>query len=214
MEIVKSSPLHVLNLMHGHGQLEARELDRAETMWVQSIQLVLWEGVTVLRKLLPPYIDQFCLFLDEQHVLWFNGRICNSTLSDSATNSVLLPAKHWYVRLLVMDTHRRIKYGGINITLTTLREQCWVLKGRQVVKGIVRKCIFCKNYKTFSIVHNNPGPAWFSSVRGPLLYTWAWTLLVHCIVWNLEMTTLAASLYLSAYLRIHQGYPPGAYTRT
>ena len=148
VEIVKSSPLCVLDLIHGHGQLEARELDRAETLWIRSIQFQAFEKeIRFLENCnlsKPPYIDQFCLFLDEQHVLRCKGRICNSTLSDSAKKPLLLPAKHWFVSLLIMETHKRVKHGGINITLTTLREQYWIVKGRQVVKGILRKCVVCK----------------------------------------------------------------------
>ena len=48
------------------------------------------------------------------------------------------------VSLLIMETHKRVKHSGINITLTTLREQYWIVKGRQVVKGILRKCVVCK----------------------------------------------------------------------
>ena len=52
-----------------------------------------------------------------------------------------------------METHNRVKHGGINITLTTLREQYWILKGRQVVKGILRKYVVYKNgRKTLLIV--------------------------------------------------------------
>lgn len=72
VEIVKGNTLHVLNLMRGHGQLEARELDRAETMWIPSILLQSFKRVLKYlencnsSKL--PNSDQFCLFLDEQHV--------------------------------------------------------------------------------------------------------------------------------------------------
>ena len=37
-----------------------------------------------------------------------------------------------------------MKHVGVNVTLNTLFEQYWILKGRQVVKGILRKCVVCK----------------------------------------------------------------------
>ena len=73
IELVKGSPLNVLKVSHGNGPLEAKELDRAETLWIQSIQAQSFEREIrylgeehTLGK--PPYVDQFCLFLDE-HVL-------------------------------------------------------------------------------------------------------------------------------------------------
>ena len=148
IELVKGSPLNVLKVSHGNGPLEAKELDRAETLWIQSIQAQSFEREIrylgeehTLGK--PSYVDQFCLFLDE-HVLRCKGRIFNSTLSDTAKKPVLLPPKHWFVKLLVIDMHNRVKHGGINVTLTALREQYWILKGRQLVKTILRKCVVCK----------------------------------------------------------------------
>ena len=44
-----------------------------------------------------------------------------------------------------MDIHGKVKHGGINVILTTLSEQYWILKGRQTVKGILCKCVVCKN---------------------------------------------------------------------
>ena len=43
-----------------------------------------------------------------------------------------------------MSTHIRVKHGGINVTLTALHEQYWILKGRQLVKTILCKCVVCK----------------------------------------------------------------------
>ena len=110
VEIVKGSPLRASDLIHGHGQLEARELDQAETLWIRSIQFQAFEKeIRFLENCnlsKPPYIDQFCLFIDEQPVLRCKGRICNSTLSDSAKKPLLLPAKHWFVSILIMETHK------------------------------------------------------------------------------------------------------------
>ena len=39
IELVKGSPLNVLKVSNGNGPLEAKELDRAETLWIQSIQV-------------------------------------------------------------------------------------------------------------------------------------------------------------------------------
>ena len=38
----------------------------------------------------------------------------------------------------------RMKHGGINDTLVALCERYWILRGRQVVKAIVRSCVVCR----------------------------------------------------------------------
>ena len=92
----------------------------------------------------PPYIDQFQLFLDDRNLLKCKGRINNANLLASEKNPVLLPSTHPFVKLLVIDAHYRMKHGGVNSTLVALREQYWILRGRQVVKTIVRSCIICR----------------------------------------------------------------------
>ena len=42
------------------------------------------------------------------------------------------------------SVHQQVKHGGVNVTLTALRERYWILKGRQIVKGILRSCVVCK----------------------------------------------------------------------
>ena len=74
------------------------------------------------------YVQPFGLFLDDKNVFKCKGRINNSTASLEAKNPILLPAKHPLIKLLVMHIHQQAKHGGMNITLTTLREKYWILK--------------------------------------------------------------------------------------
>ena len=40
-----------------------------------------------------------------------------------------------------------MKHGGINTTLVALRERYWILRGRQVVKAIIRSCVICRKFE-------------------------------------------------------------------
>ena len=42
---------------------------------------------------------------------------------------------------------RRVFHNGIKETLTEVRAKCWVLKGRSLVKQILRKCLVCKRFE-------------------------------------------------------------------
>ena len=46
--------------------------------------------------------------------------------------------------MLVTDVHHRMKHGGVNSTLVALHGHYWILRGRQVVKSIIRSCVICK----------------------------------------------------------------------
>ena len=66
------------------------------------------------------YIDQFCLFLDNQGLL---KRIKNGSLSATEKNPVILPSKHPFIKLLmtyVYSPHDETYHGGVNDTLVAL----------------------------------------------------------------------------------------------
>lgn len=80
----------------------------------------------------------------------------NSSLQLGAKNPILLPHDHHYVKLLINDVHKKIHHGGINDILTMIREEHWILQGRQAVKGVIQHCITCKKMDGFAYPTVNP----------------------------------------------------------
>ena len=129
--------------------LVAEDLQYAELSWVCHIQAKSFvKELEYLRspgnQPAPTYVQQFGLFLDDNNVMKCKGRINNSTVSLEEKNPIFLPVKHPLIKLLVMHIHQQAKHGGVNITLTMLRERYWILKGRQIVKSILHSCVVCK----------------------------------------------------------------------
>ena len=58
-----------------------------------------------------------------------------------------MPAKHTFVKLVIKQTHNRVKHSGINATLTALRERYWVLRGRATEKKVIRRSVVCRRYE-------------------------------------------------------------------
>ena len=129
-------------------QLHVDEINRAETYWIRTIQAKSFASeINFLRnrnQSKPLRVEQFALFLDDEQILRCRGRINNSTLSLSTKNPVLLPSSHPYVDLLIRHTHERVKHSAVTNTLTTLREGFWILKGRQAVKRVLKRCVTCR----------------------------------------------------------------------
>ena len=96
---------------------------------------------------------QFNLYLDDSGLMRCRGRIQNSLLNQEAKTPILLPSKHHGVELIIKDTHNRVLHSGVNTTLTTMRERFWIIRGRQTVKNIVRRCVRCRKVegKHFSL---------------------------------------------------------------
>ena len=57
---------------------------------------------------------------------------------------MLLPSNHHVVELIIRETHDRMLHSGVNTTLTVIRERFWIIRGRQTVKRILRRCVKCR----------------------------------------------------------------------
>ena len=84
------------------------------------------------------------LFFDDNMVLRCRGRINNSSLQPENKNPIFLPSNHPFVDLLIRRTHQKVKHSSVQTTLTTLRERVWILRGRQSVKRVLRRCLTCR----------------------------------------------------------------------
>ena len=72
----------------------------------------------------PQRVEQFSLFINDEHLLGCHVRINNPTLSLGTKNPILLPAKHLFVDLLVQikNVHERVKQGSQQHTHHHTRE--------------------------------------------------------------------------------------------
>ena len=98
----------------------------------------------------PILVNQFGLFLDDQQVLRCKGQLNNSSLHLQSKNPVSLPRHHRIVKLLVLWAHQNIKHSGISDTLAYLCEKYLIIKGRQVVRKIIRSCVVCRKLEGLS----------------------------------------------------------------
>ena len=131
-------------------QLTAEEVKKAQLLWIKSVQRlsfgneISFVSSKVAKSSAPNYVKQFGLFLDGNHVLRCKGRLNNASLDLGSRNPILLPKKSQFVELLIREIHDKVKHSGIRDTLTTMRERYWVIRGRETVKKIVKRCVICR----------------------------------------------------------------------
>ena len=118
------------------GPLTVTELALAENKWIHDRQLsnysnefanISSQAVTKPRT---PLVRQLRLFVDEQGLLRWGGRIHNAPVSNVVKFPLLLPKKDHLTNLIIRETHARQLHSGINSTLTALRQKFWVPAGR------------------------------------------------------------------------------------
>ncbi|GFX85830.1 integrase catalytic domain-containing protein [Trichonephila clavipes] len=108
------------------GPLAAEELSNAEIFWDSKLLF------------LNP-------FLDDNGVLRVTRRPGKTThLSANEKHPIILPSKSRLTELLIWESHKRVFHSGVSHTLVQVRQEYWILKARQTIKSLLKKCITFK----------------------------------------------------------------------
>ena len=110
------------------GPLTSEEINKAETSWIVLVQQ---EGLSETKK------DKL---QDEHHVWRVDSRI-------PGYEPILLPQKGEFTRRLVEHFHYRTLHGGVQSTMSKIRERFWIPKLRTLVKSLVHRCNLCKKHR-------------------------------------------------------------------
>ncbi|GBL92650.1 hypothetical protein AVEN_123814-1 [Araneus ventricosus] len=134
------------------GNLTATELINAEKYWVWCVQRTEFQteyeeikhhkSVTRSSKL-------FSLnpMMTEDGLLCLGGRLQKSDFNFYEKHPLILPTKSRLSQLLIMREHEGLHHAGVSETLTQIRENYWIVCGRQTVKSCLNKCLICKKFK-------------------------------------------------------------------
>ncbi|XP_036140324.1 uncharacterized protein LOC118644157 [Monomorium pharaonis] len=127
--------------------LSCLEFRSAKTFWLKCIQAELFsDEISSLSKgnQISPKNKLTALrpFLDRDGVLRVGGRLRQAPLPYTVKHPVLL-ASHHLVHLIVLQAHSRVLHGGLQLTLSTLRHDFWIIRARSLVKAVIHKCIVC-----------------------------------------------------------------------
>ena len=143
--------------------IRASEITNANKLWIEYTQRLHYpqEFQSLSKKSNTPstLVRQLKIFLDQDDVLRCGGRLHNAPISEDAKFPVLLPPKHAYTKLLILDAHHRTAHSGVQGTVTLLRQTYWITGIRVSVKSVIRNCFVCKRLS---------GPAYKQPIRAPL----------------------------------------------
>lgn len=59
---------------------------------------------------------------------------------------IVLPNDSHLTKLVILDIHIRMCHSGVAATLTELRMNYWITKGRRVVRSAIRLCLICRRH--------------------------------------------------------------------
>ena len=68
----------------------------------------------------------------------------NSSIPYETRNPIILNRNHVLTKLIVEDCHYRIKHNGERHTLSEVRKEYWIPRGKSYIRQILYHCIICR----------------------------------------------------------------------
>ena len=120
----------------GSGSLNSEEVLFRESLWILESQKSL-----LLNRNFKQQRAQLGVIRDMNGILRCKGRLCNSSLPESAKFPAWLPCDHHLTKLIIRDCHHKVMHNRARETLTELRSRFWLTKGLQVIRKQIYNCI-------------------------------------------------------------------------
>ena len=84
------------------------------------------------------------LYFDENDILRSQARINQiKGVVLQECQPILLRSNSYFTELIVLKCHDKVKHSGLVSTLNRIRCKYWLIRGRSIVKIIIRKCVTC-----------------------------------------------------------------------
>ena len=131
------------------GAITADEIYRAKLCWIKCVQSIEYaREIDRLDRKIPRstnLIRQLNLDIDKKtKILYCKGRLHNAPIELQSKFPTLLPPRHYFTDLVVLDAHKSVCHFGVDATIVKIRSQFWIPKLRQIVKYLLYKCVVCK----------------------------------------------------------------------
>ena len=154
-----------------------RVRSEAELLWIRATQVTHFPGIQLLvrnpdAKVGPSVRSVFFqhgIFLDpKSQVLCCTTRMQNSDLPPTTVFPMLIPSHSTFTNLYIRHVHELVGHQGVAQTLTYIRKEFWLPKGRKAAQTILRQCNKCRKVegKSFPLPPHPPLPD-FRTKRSP-----------------------------------------------
>ena len=132
------------------GTLSSFEVEESKRIIVRRLQQSFKPEIDDIAKHKPVIkqskLSPFNPFRDEYGLIRVGGRLEHSQMKYTAKHPLLLPSNE-SVDKIIRHFHAASLHGGVQLTLSLLRSQYWILNARSRVKQIIRQCPVCNRQK-------------------------------------------------------------------
>ncbi|XP_071037206.1 uncharacterized protein [Parasteatoda tepidariorum] len=132
--------------------LACDELNTAKNYWILTVQKQCFSAeLNALQNnsSLPKSskISRFNPFLQE-NLIRLGGRLQFAPLKNEKKHPLLLDGSHLFVHLFIYYIHVKLHHLGVQIVLSEIRSNFWIIRGREAIKRVLYKCLPCKLSQT------------------------------------------------------------------
>ena len=88
----------------------------------------------------------------KDYLISIGGRLSKSHLPYESKHQILLNKDHPLSRILFQYYYEKVHHAGREQTLAESREKVWIVKGRGLLKKVIKVCLHCKKLRTRPIL--------------------------------------------------------------
>ncbi|XP_028161950.1 uncharacterized protein LOC114353953 isoform X1 [Ostrinia furnacalis] len=138
------------------GNLSLFELKSSHDLILHCAQLQMFPNEYKLlqsKKTLPHKNKLISLspFLDNNGLIRVGGRLDNSPYDYNLKHPILLCGSHYITKLIFQMQHIKLLHAGPQLLLASVRQTYWPLKGRNLSKHVVNKCVICYRHRAQNV---------------------------------------------------------------
>ncbi|GBM14542.1 hypothetical protein AVEN_249441-1 [Araneus ventricosus] len=119
------------------GTLDLEEVEAAEKFILKQVQSQCFSGNEKLN---------LQTFLDSDGLLRVKTKISQRSDIPTFRFPILLPSKHAVIGKHIFEKHVELSHAGIQILMSSLRENYWILKSRKTIRQVIRTCVICQRF--------------------------------------------------------------------
>ena len=134
------------------GPLSSKELESALQHWIIHVQSKAFgaERNSLLKNKQVPCssnIQSLNPYIDGSGVLRVGGRLQHANLPENIKHPILIPGDSILTNLIIESYHIQNLHAGQQLLLATIRRQFWIIKAKDRIKFIIRRCVVCRRHR-------------------------------------------------------------------
>lgn len=86
-------------------------------------------------------------YLDSNNLLRVGGRLANAEVPTYLKSPIILSNHSPLSKLIISSAHEKTLHGGNQLTLNHVRQKFWIIRVKNLVKSVLRKCITCFKFR-------------------------------------------------------------------